>query len=72
MPFIRIDVFEGELTNNQSKELISKVTDSVLAVTDEKLRDATWVIINEVKDDYWGVGGKALTLGDVKKMIEAD
>ncbi|MCK0069428.1 MULTISPECIES: tautomerase family protein [Kordiimonas] len=69
MPLITVKVFKDELSQSQSKELIEKVTDSVLEVTSEKLRDATWVVIEEVKDGQWGVGGNALGLDDVKAMI---
>lgn len=69
MPLIRVDVFEDELSQEQSKELINKITDVVTEVTSEKLRDVTWVIVNEVKDGHWGVGGNPLGLDDVRKLI---
>jgi 4-oxalocrotonate tautomerase len=53
----------------QTKDLIQKITDAVTTVTSEKRRDVTWVIINQVKSGNWGVGGKALGLQDVKKII---
>jgi len=31
----------------------------------EKLRDNTWVLIEEVASGSWGIGGKALALKDV-------
>ncbi len=49
--------------------MIGKITDVVAEVTSEKLRDVTWVIIEEVKDGQWGVGGNALGLDDVKKIM---
>lgn len=69
MPLVTIKVFEGELTQQQSKALIDKITSAVLDVTSEKLREATWVVIEEVKDGQWGVGGNTLSLQDVKVMI---
>ncbi len=69
MPLVQVDVFENELSQQQSRDLINKITDAITDVTSEKLREVTWVIINEVKDGHWGVGGNALTLGDVKKLI---
>ena len=65
-------VFEDELSADQCKDLIGKITDAVAEVTSEKLRDATWVIIDEVKDGQWGVGGKPLGLDDVKKLVTGD
>ena len=69
MPLVQVKIFEGELKPDQSKQLIEKITDSVTEVTSEKLRDVTWVVIEEVKDGQWGVGGNALSLDDVKAMI---
>ncbi len=57
MPLIAIKVFEDGLSSEQSKDLIKKVTDAVTEVTSEKLRDVTWVIIDEIKNGHWGVGG---------------
>ena len=62
-------VFEDELNKEQSEDLISKITDAVLEVTSDNLRDVTWVIIEEVKSGHWGVGGNALGLDDVKKIM---
>ena len=69
MPLVQIHVFEDELTQEQSKELITEITDVVTEVTSDKLRDVTWVMINEVRSGHWGVGGNALALDDVKKLI---
>ena len=69
MPLVEVKVFEDELTPEQTKELIQKITDAVTTVTSEKLRDVTWVIVNEVKSGNWGVGGNALGLEDVRKLI---
>ena len=72
MPLIEVKVFKDELDKDQSKELISKITDVVADVTSEKLRPVTWVVIDEVKDGQWGVGGAALSLSDVKTMMAAE
>ena len=69
MPLIQIKVFEDELSQEQAKDLINKITDAVTEVTSEKLRDVTWVVINEVRSGHWEIGGNALGLDDVKKLI---
>jgi 4-oxalocrotonate tautomerase len=69
MPLIEVKVFEDELTPDQTKELIQRITDAVTTVTSEKLREATWVIVNEIKSGNWGVGGNALGLEDVRKIL---
>lgn len=69
MPLVDIKVFEDELSPEQSRQLISKITDAVTEVTSEKLREMTWVVIHEVNSGQWGVGGTALGLDDVKGLI---
>ena len=72
MPLIQVKVFEDELSQEQSRDLINKITDAVTEVTNKKLRDVTWVIIDEVKSGHWGVGGNALGLDDVKNIMAGD
>lgn len=69
MPFIEVKVFEDELSEEQTSKLIEGITNVVTDITSEKLRDVTWVVINEVKSGNWGVGGNALGLDDVKRII---
>lgn len=69
MPLIQVKTFQNELTDAQSEALIAKITDAVAEVTSDKLRDVTWVIIDEVRDGRWGVGGNALGLSDVKAIM---
>ncbi len=68
MPFISVKVFEEELTPSQTADLISRVTEAVIPFVGEKLRQATWVVVEEVKNGAWGVGGKALGLADVRAI----
>jgi 4-oxalocrotonate tautomerase len=69
MPLVEVKVFEQELNGEQTENLISRITDAVTSVTSEKLRDVTWVIVEEVPSGNWGVGGNALGLDDVKKIM---
>lgn len=70
MPLIQVKVFEQELTKKQTQDLIGGITDVVTSVTSDKLRDVTWVVVDEVPSGNWGIGGKALGLVDVKKIVE--
>ena len=71
MPLIQISVVEGALTNQQKSQIISNVTESVLAVYGEGLRPHTWVIVNDVKSGQWGLGGQGLTTEAVKALMAA-
>ena len=68
MPLVNIKGIGGYLTPDQKKELISKVTEAVLAVEGEGLRDVTWVIVEDVAPGAWGVGGRPLTDADLRRL----
>ena len=68
MPLFNIKGIGGHLTSDQKKELISKVTEAVLAVEGEGLRDMTWVIVEDVAPGAWGVGGQPVTDADLRRL----
>jgi 4-oxalocrotonate tautomerase len=69
MPLVEVKIFEDELTQEQTKQLIQGITDAVTTATSEKLRDVTWVIVSTVKSGNWGIGGNSLGVEDVRKII---
>jgi len=48
MPLVQIKGVGGYLTLEQKQEMIRRVTDAVLAVEGEGLRQVTWVTIEDV------------------------
>ena len=72
MPLVEIKFFEGELSEAQMQEVIEKVTDVLVSLSGEGLREATWVVVQEVKSGHWGVGVKALGLDDIRAIQEGD
>jgi 4-oxalocrotonate tautomerase len=68
MPLVEIKVFEGELSKEQTQEIIQDITEVVVSFAGENLRQATWVVVQEVKSGNWGVGGKPLSLNDIRAI----
>jgi 4-oxalocrotonate tautomerase len=68
MPFVQVKLIEGAFTAAQKQEMIRKVTDAMVSVEGETMREVTWVVVEEVKSGSWGIGGKALTADDIKAM----
>lgn len=68
MPLITVKLIENVFTPEQKKKLIAKLTDTMVEVEGENLRGATFVLIEDVKEGDWGIGGRALTANDVHKM----
>ena len=68
MPLVDIQLIEGVFSAEQKKEMIEKVTDTMVAIEGEAMRGVTWVRVQELNSGEWGIGGKALTAGDVKAL----
>ena len=58
----------GGLAKHQYGDQIRKLTDAMVSIEGEAMREVTWVVVEEVKSGSWGIGGKALTTGDIKAM----
>jgi len=66
MPFVQINVPAGALSAEQMNKMIRLVTDAVVEAEGvPEVRAATQVLINEIVDGGWGVGGKAWTYADM-------
>ena len=72
MPLANIKVIEGVFTDEEKHQMIEKVTDAMVAVEGENIRDKTVVIIEETKSGDWGVGGTPLTTKHVKGLRHAN
>ena len=68
MPLVQVKIIEGVFSDAQKQEMIRKVTDAMVSIEGETLREVTWVVVEEVKSGNWGIGGKALTTADIKAM----
>jgi 4-oxalocrotonate tautomerase len=68
MPLIDVHVIENTFTPEQKRQMIERLTDAMLSVEGEKMREVTWVKISEVKSGEWGIGGKPMTTEAVKEL----
>lgn len=66
MPLVQVKLIEGVFSDAQKQEMIRKLTDAMVSIEGEGMRDVTWVIIEEVKGGNWAIGGKAPTAADIK------
>ncbi|MEM0921532.1 tautomerase family protein [Dinoroseobacter sp. S76] len=71
MPLVDIQVIEGVFSADEKKEMIEKVTDTLVAIEGEALRGVTWVRVIDVPGGQWGIGGQALAAKDVKALQQA-
>lgn len=68
MPLVTIDVIKDVFTPEQKEELITRVTDAMVEVEGEAMRQVTWVRIMEVEQGDWGIGGQLLKARDVHAL----
>lgn len=68
MPLVDIQLIEGVFDKSQKKEMMRKVTDAMVEIEGEAMRNVTWVRVHEVASGEWAIGGKPLSASDVKAL----
>ena len=60
MPLVTIKAPENVFNPEQKAEMITKVTEAMIAVEGESFRDKTWVVYEEVPQGQWAIGGAVI------------
>jgi 4-oxalocrotonate tautomerase len=68
MPFINVKLIEGVFDADQKREIIQRLTDTMVEIEGENMRAVTWVVVEEVLSGDWGIGGNPLATEDVKAL----
>ena len=68
MPLVNVKLIEGVFDEGQKREMIEKLTETMVEIEGENMRGVTSVVIEEVKSGDWGIGGNALTTEDVRAL----
>ena len=68
MPLIQVKVIEGVFSNEQKSQIVRKLTDAMVEIEGERMRQVTWCIVEDVKSGEWGIAGNPLTTEDVKRL----
>jgi 4-oxalocrotonate tautomerase len=59
MPFVNVKVFEDRLSDPDfAGKLTFALTEAVVSVCGENVRENTWVIIDGVPREQWSFGGE--------------
>lgn len=72
MPLINVKLIEEVFTPEQKAEMIRSLTEAMVGIEGENLRGVTWVVIEDVKQGDWGIGGKTVTAADVQRLQRGD
>jgi 4-oxalocrotonate tautomerase len=68
MPLINVKLVEGVFDAAQKREIVEKLTETMVSIEGENMRSVTWCVIDEVHSGDWGMGGNTLTTADVKNL----
>ncbi|MDB5330450.1 MAG: 4-oxalocrotonate tautomerase [Phycisphaerales bacterium] len=68
MPLINVKVIEGVFSSAQKREIVRKLTDTMVSIEGENLRPLTLVIVEEIKSGDWGVAGNPVTTEDARAL----
>ena len=68
MPLINVKLIEDVFTPEQKREIVQRLTDTMVEIEGENMRSVTWVVLEEVRSGDWGIGGTPLTTEDVKTL----
>jgi 4-oxalocrotonate tautomerase len=61
MPLINVKAIEGVFDGDQKREIIERLTDALVSIRGENIREVTVCVVEEVKSGDWGIAGNALT-----------
>lgn len=68
MSLIQVKLIEGVFTASQKREIIERLTETMVEIEGEIMRRHIWCVVEEVASGEWGVGGQTLTGDDVKAL----
>ena len=72
MPFVNVKIIEGVFSEKQKQDIVRKLTDTMVSIEGENMRQVTWVVLEEVKSGDWAIGGQPLTTNDVRKLAAGE
>jgi 4-oxalocrotonate tautomerase len=68
MPFINVKVIEGVFTAEQKREIAERLSETMIDIEGESMRDVTMVVIDETKSEDWAIGGRCMSAEDVRAL----
>jgi 4-oxalocrotonate tautomerase len=71
MPLINVKLIEDVFTPEQKHRIVEELTDAMVAIEGEAMRQVTWVVVEEVRSGDWGIAGNPLTTQDVRALAAA-
>jgi len=67
MPLVEIELLDGVFDEAQKRDMIHKVTEAMVEVQGEAMRDKTWVRTKIIPSGHFAIGGKILDPAGVRQ-----
>ena len=64
MPLINVKVIENVFSDEDKKQMVTRLTDALVTIEGEAMRPVTWVVIEEVKSGDWALARLAGSVGE--------
>jgi 4-oxalocrotonate tautomerase len=68
VPLIQVKVIEGVFTGPQKRELVERLSETLIEIAGESMRRVTWCTVEEIGSGAWGIGGQSLTADDFRAL----
>ena len=68
MALIEVKVIEGVFTAQQKREIVERLTEAMVEIEGESMRQRTWCVLEEVASGEWAMGGHTLTADDIRAL----
>jgi 4-oxalocrotonate tautomerase len=58
MPFVNVKLIEGVFDAEQKREIVERLTETMVGIEGENMREVTWVVVEEVRSGDWGMAAR--------------
>jgi 4-oxalocrotonate tautomerase len=65
---ITVKLIEGVFSSDQKQEIIERLTDAMVSIEGENMRQITWCVLEEVRSGDWGIAGNAVTAEQARAL----
>jgi 4-oxalocrotonate tautomerase len=67
VPIINVKLLAGAFSVEQKHAMIEEITNAMAKIGGEGMRPAVHVLVEDVPDGMWGIGGNRLTTAEIAR-----
>jgi 4-oxalocrotonate tautomerase len=72
MPLIQVKLIEGLFTGPQKREIVERLSETMIEIAGESMRHVTSCIVEEVASGEWSIGGQTVTADDLRALASGE